>query len=181
MKFIDYCHLVYLIWYFFQVCCIVVHMRQWWRKWVLWSFIVLWNSKGKEKRSKIFLGTQDVSSSCCILASLLLLQSKLHRAPGAGRSSSWGRTVSASLPDHTYASSEVKQFQHQPKLQKYLALLRSLSHRQTRTCRSSAFFSWPQCTSLESEGQHEISADSTGHEFMPAQTHLLFAQFQSST
>lgn len=92
---------------------------------------------------------------------------------------SWGRAVYAGPPDHAYASSEVRKCQHQPRLQKYLALISFTQADQNLQEQgfhllSSVYQPWLWRTTCSISREHT-------HEFMPAQTHPRICSLPSSS
>lgn len=139
LKFIDNHPLKYLIWYFCGVCCVIIHMQVAAKG--CCEALLLWNSKGKAKGSKMLLGSQD-----------LLLYPPIPAAPsdpgdlGLIGLPSWAESVPVL---RTYAFLKVKKCQYQPKLQRYLVGRRTgialLHTGRLGLCRTSVFISWAQC------------------------------------
>lgn len=84
----------------FLRCVLCYHSYAGCSKRVLWSFVALWNSKGKAKGSKMLLGSQDLLAvsphPCCSFRA---------RRPGSHRSPQLSREC-ASFPDLCFLESQ---------------------------------------------------------------------------
>lgn len=166
MKLIDYCHLAYLIWYFFRCAALPFICSSDGANEFCEASLPCGIAKARKREAKF-------SCNCCILLSLVLFQSQLHRVPGAGRSSQ--------LRQSTLCwSSEVKKCQHQPKLQKCQAQVPYTGRPEP----AGAFICWAQWaqpwvwrTTCNISRQHRSWVYACSNP--PA--HLFFAQLQSST